>query len=337
MIAFETPVPTTNVLPSPAVSVSSSPSVPASTNAVPPLKDASIYTKPAFSDVIHSIPSHKCPICKEMYVKTDIEAHVDICLEKSNSVSSSIFASFVQRKHFCSKDKKVFNVRRSNLVKDVLAKCKLFFRDGIKPIHVKFVEDPNTIDAGGKKNQYVFRQDAHLVDNSDFKNLGELIAVGFLLGLPGPRNWSVPLSWYILGSQTPCTISDVPIHAVMVKLESINNAESQKMLDVTLEDVDERFEAGYNKMDIQLDNKNDIIKKVTRYFVITRQLEEINQFSKGLKELNVLQNLKLFKDETIKEFIVSSANKLTSKMLQEIFKEVKYSECEAKNRARYHI
>ena len=156
----------------------------------------------------------------------------------------------------------------------------------------------------GKENQYVFRHDAHLMDNSNFENLGKLMAVGFLLVLPGPRNWSVPLSWYILGPQTPCTISDVPIHEVMVKLEGINNAESQNMLDVIFEDFDERFEAGYNKMDIQLDNKNDIIEKVTRYFVITRQLEEINQFSKGLKELNVLQNLKLFKDETIKEFIV---------------------------------
>ena len=87
------------------------------------------------------------------------------------------------------------------------------------------------------------------------------------------------------------------------------------MLDVILDDFDERFEAGYNKMDIQLNNKNDIIEKVTRYFAITRQLEEIKQFSKGLKELNVLQNLKLFKDETINEFIVSSANKLTSKIL----------------------
>ena len=156
----------------------------------------------------------------------------------------------------------------------------------------------------GKENQYVFRHDAHLVDNSDFENLGKLMAVGFLLGLPGPRNWRVPLSWYMLGSQTPFTISDVPVHEVMVKLEGINNVESQKMLDVILEDFDECFEAGYNKIDIQLDNKNDIIEKVTRYFVITRQLEEINQFSKGLKELNVLQNLKLFKDETIKEFIV---------------------------------
>ena len=175
MIAFETPVPTTNVLPSPAVSVSSSPSV---------------------------------------------------------------------------------------SVKDILAKFKLFFRDGITLIHVKFVEDSNTIDAGGqlremftlfyekapqyllcgKENQYMFRHDAHLVDNSDFENLGKLMAVGCLLGLPGPRNWSVPLSWYILGSQTPCTISDVPIHEVMVKLEGINNAESQKMLDVILEDFDERSE-----------------------------------------------------------------------------------------------
>ena len=116
----------------------------------------------------------------------------------------------------------------------------------------------------------MFRHDAHLVDNSDFENLGKLMAVGFLLGLPAPRNWSVPLSWYILSSQAPCTISDVPIHDVMAKLEGINNAESQKMSDVILEDFAEGFEAGYNKMDIQLDNKNYIIENVTRHFVITR-------------------------------------------------------------------
>ena len=90
------------------------------------------------------------------------------------------------------------------------------------------------------------------------------MAVGFLLGLSGPTSWSVPLSWYILGSQTPCAISDVPIPEVMVKFEGINNAESQKMLDVILEDFDERFEAGYNKMDIHLDNK--ITLRCTRKF-----------------------------------------------------------------------
>ena len=114
------------------------------------------------------------------------------------------------------------------------------------------------------------------MDNSDFKDLGKLMAVGFLFGLPGPRNWSVTLSCYILGSQTRCTISDAPINEMMGKFEGMNNAESQKMLDKTLEDFDERFQTGYNKMDVQLDNKNDIIEKVTRYFVITRQLEEIN-------------------------------------------------------------
>ena len=77
---------------------------------------------------------------------------------------------------------------------------------------------------------------------------------------------------------------------LLAKLEGISNVESQKMLDVILEDFDERFEAGYNKMDIKLENKNDIIEKVTRYFVITRQLEKINQFSKSLKELNELIN-----------------------------------------------
>ena len=115
----------------------------------------------------------------------------------------------------------------------------------------------------------MFRHDAHLVDNSDFENLGKLMVVEFLLGLPGLRNWSVPLSWYILGSQTPCTISDVSIHEMMINLEGINNAESQRVLDVFLEDFDEHFEAGYYKTDIQLDNKNDIIEKVTQYFAVT--------------------------------------------------------------------
>ena len=119
-----------------------------------------------------------------------------------------------------------------------------------------------------------------ITDNSDFENLGRLMVVRFLLSFPGPRNWSVPLSWYILDSLTPCTISDVPILEVMVKLEGINNAESQKMLNIILENFNKRFEIGYNKMDIQLDNKSDIIEKATRYFVITHQSEKINQFSK---------------------------------------------------------
>ena len=122
MIPFEALVPVTNVIPSPAVSVSSSQSVPVSINAVSPLKNASISTTPASPVVIHSIPSHKCPICKEMYIATDIEEHVDICLEKTNSVSYISFTSFAEIENFSPKDKKVVNVRRSNLVKDVLAK-----------------------------------------------------------------------------------------------------------------------------------------------------------------------------------------------------------------------
>ena len=119
-----------------------------------------------------------------------------------------------------------------------------------------------------------------ITDNSDFENLGRLMAFRFLLSFPGPRNWNVPLSWYILDSLTLCTISDVPILEVMVKLEGINNAESQKMLNIILENFNKRFEIGYNKMDIQLDNKSDIIEKATRYFVITHQSEKISQFSK---------------------------------------------------------
>ena len=45
-----------------------------------------------------------------------------------------------------------------------------------------------------------------ITDNSDFENLGKLMAVRFLLGFPGigveffPGNWSVPLSCVPLSS-----------------------------------------------------------------------------------------------------------------------------------------
>ena len=193
MIAFESPAPTTKVLPSPAFSVSSCPSVPASTNAVPPLKDVSIYIKPASPDVIHSIPSHKFVNCSfETTLHRYMTNLLRIQIQDAGGPLREMFTLFYEQ-----------------------VPQYLFY---------------------GKENQYVFRHDAYLVDNSDFENLGKLMTVGFLLGLPRPRNWSVPLSWYILGSQRPCTISDVPIHEVMVKLENINNGESQKMLDVILED-----------------------------------------------------------------------------------------------------
>ena len=69
---------------------------------------------------------------------------MDISLEKSNSVSCSSFASFVEKETFSSKGKTVFNVRRSNFVEDVLAKCELLFREDITPTYVKFLEDPKT-------------------------------------------------------------------------------------------------------------------------------------------------------------------------------------------------
>ena len=72
---------------------------------------------PVSSDVIHSTPLRKCPICKEIYIETDIEARVDVFLEKTSCVSYSSFTSFVKRKIFPRKNKNVFNPFIHNAVK----------------------------------------------------------------------------------------------------------------------------------------------------------------------------------------------------------------------------
>ena len=117
-----------------------------------------------------------------------------------------------------------------------------------------------------------------------------------------------------------CLLQGVPgcsVFEVKEKLEVISNAQSKEGLASCLEDVEERFVSGYNKFLIKLSDKADLLQKVSRYYVITRQLEAIQQFTSGLSSYSLLSSLRKFKAQAEKEFIHLTCP-ITSKYLQDL-------------------
>ena len=146
----------------------------------------------------------------------------------------------------------------------------------------------------------------------------KFVAIGLLQGVPGPHGFCKPLVEYILSDDTTAStitdqLTDASVFEVKEKLEAISNAEWEEMLTSCLKDV-----SGYNKFLIKLSDKADLLQKVSRYYVITRQLEAIQQFTSGLSSYLLLSCLRKFKARAEKESIYSPCP-ITSKYLQDLY------------------
>ena len=88
----------------------------------------------------------------------------------------------------------------------------------------------------------------------DYEVYGKLLALSFLHGGPGPHNWSKPMAQYVLGLEPELSMDCLPIFEIQQKLTDVNSCSSQEELDRLLSDFEERFDAGYNKVSILLDD-----------------------------------------------------------------------------------
>eukprot|EP00794_Sanderia_malayensis_P001840 gene1840-2070_t len=79
-------------------------------------------------------------------------------------------------------------------------------------------------------------------------------------------------------------------------------------------------------------DKDDIIMKLSRYYVISRQLEEIQQMCKGLNSFGLLDSLKDFADSAIAEFVYDQ-NTLKSSLIKNMY-QVEYSKTGTEERDR---
>jgi len=225
-----------------------------------------------------------------------------------------------QRDKFMCENHVKFVVRRSNVFGDVMKKLETFFSaDEIRPIKVEFVGEGAVDDGGplrelftvfyqslpgklvcGRTGNYTFAHDVHSIERNHFYLLGKLMAIGFLQNISGPRFFCKPLVNYILTENessfdVKVDIADVPLFEIQEKLKKIEEASTDKELTDILDDFPERFECGYNKFAITLNDKTDLIAKVSNHFTLTRCLEAIQQYWKGISSYSILHILRQFK------------------------------------------
>ncbi len=143
-------------------------------------------------------------------------------------------------------------------------------------------------------------------------------------GLSGPHCFCLPLIRHLLSREKISGSEYVPDYELKVKLEQVAACETQDQLDTLVESIEERFEAGYNKVKILLQDREDFIEKVSWHWTVVRQLREQQSFEDGLASNGVLDMLKRYKDDAESEFVYKAGH-LTASMLRNLFQS-KFSE-----------
>ena len=161
---------------------------------------------------------------------------------------------------------------------------------------------------------------------------GKFGAASLLQGGPGPHNWCSPLAQYVLGIEPKIVLADIPDYEVQQKLLHLQQCTNEEEFGILIDDLDDRFDAGYNKAKVTLTDKEDIIMKVSRYYVISRQLEEMQQMCKGLNSFGLLDSLKDFAASALSEF-VDDPKMLKSSLIKEMY-QVEYSKVGTEERSR---
>ena len=93
-------------------------------------------------------------------------------------------------------------------------------------------------------------------------------------------------------------------------------------METTQDNFPEWFDAENNKVKISVEDRDCMINKLARHFVISQCHEEIQQVIAGLNDIGILQCLKQFPDDAITQLIPS--DDLTSESILQ-FLNVVYS------------
>ena len=233
-------------------------------------------------------------------------------------------------------------VRRRRIWDDSINKVLLFEEESLKRLNVRFVGKMGADYGGptreffaillqgapilsGLENSHVFLRDAMRLDRREYEAFGRLVALALLHKCAGPHNLSRSLVDYIIDPENivynPNYIPDFEVRKLALQLMKCKTTESMNMLS-ELDDI--RIDAGYNNAVVTIQDRDIIINKICKHNVITKQLEEIQQFTTGLNICGVLSALKKHKEEATKELTYHSCL-LTADKIRSLF-EIKYTE-----------
>ena len=174
----------------------------------------------------------------------------------------------------------------------------------------------------GNPPYVTFRHNQTAMSRGIPKYFGKLTAISLLNGSTGPNYFSPSVANYIFGldpvSDPEELIMELPdtLKELKSKLDKVRLCENLQGLSDAVLDLPERFDFGFNKANVTMDDKVALIYSAVKHNLISSCLEEILSFQDGLKVYGVLDLLMTYPDEALKLFV---DQQLTVKDMQNMF------------------
>ena len=123
------------------------------------------------------------------------------------------------------------------------------------------------------------------------------MGLSLLNGCSGPYNLSPSLVHYLLNEEKQCSkfkIEEIPNPDTRAKCLKIQETSGENDFSDNVQALDERFDAGFNKASVSLNDTEKLLQTMAYHYVINICHDEILQFKQGLSFGGVLNVLRRF-------------------------------------------
>ena len=242
-------------------------------------------------------------------------------------------------------DRTELAVRRRKIWTDTSLKLKRLFKDGVKPLSIRFIGEAG-VDAGGPKKEFfslifteakkillttgngsnfTFLHDVEKCRNGDFRLFGSLLAMAQLEGCAGPRCFMPSVVARLFnGSAIQPSLEDIPDLEMQMKLKELLDAESEAEFQTLMDSFPERYMCGVTRMHVKYSDRGELIQDIAQHFCLSLCNEEIQEVRKGLDVLGLLHVLEEHYEESKLELLLSSKD--TASNITSLYTTIEYSE-----------
>lgn len=142
-----------------------------------------------------------------------------------------------------------------------------------------------------------FSHDILTYERKEYEIFGVLVGLSLLNGCSAPHNLSPSLVHYLLNEEKQCCkfkIEEIPNPDTRAKCLKIQETSGENDFSDNVQALDERFDAGFNKASVSLNDKEKLLQTMAYHYVINICHDEILQLKQGLSFGGVLNVLRRF-------------------------------------------
>ena len=149
-----------------------------------------------------------------------------------------------------------------------------------------------------------FRHNREALSKGLFELFGKFVAIALVNGCPGPHFLTPMVAGFLLDIPQEPQLEEVPEECEFVnQLKNISSYCDEASFTAAVQKFPECFDLGYTKATVTFEDKNDLLNACIKHIVLSSVAEEIYSFRKGVASFGVLDLLRKFPNDGLKELM----------------------------------